>query len=444
MNAVIFGTGWVAVEIYNMLIKKYGEDYVEFFVDSMLKKESLFDKPVYSLEELKLKDYNQYTYYFGSLSSQASMKEELLKIGINENCFSTKFDYSEDNFEKSVTKLDDILIYPTPDDEQRILLQSKFSEYLGTYIDDIHFHYEPERNICEYDCILVWDGKYIADDILFDSDRVFCIDENFYITISGRIFTHMYNKLYEKHNGNICEERSKKLFEKLKNYNAKSAYIFASGPSLEEGIEKYLKDGDKHSFRGVCNGYVQSSKDIDDKIKPNLYLLVDSKFVGELLNTITAKVCNYVLNNECYLVVPKAWVPLLSDKYGVTEKIIGLGMKAKEMQFPSVEDLNIYNKATNVVTTIGIPIMSSLADNIYFTGCDGTANKKEIRWEHSKSVDILNVIKPYTKVAKKTGEYLDKHELFFSQILEYGESLGKTYESLTPSYIPCLAMRYKE
>lgn len=91
--------------------------------------------------------------------------------------------------------------------------------------------------------------------------------------------------------------------------------------------------------------------------------------------------------------------------------------------------------------------MSALTDNVYICGCDGTADKTNPVWSHAEEVDMLSMLKRYNETTTPiqiTIDQVDKHELFFSQILEYGESMGKTYESITPSYIPCLAKRYKE
>ncbi len=450
MKAVIFGTGLVAMSIYKKLVADYGEDHIAFFIDSMLKKESLMDLPVYSLEELKEMDYNNYMYYFGTMSSQASMKEELRKIGVREDRFAATYDFSEDNFEKTVTEINTILMYPEADEEDKARVDSDLRYYLGDCYDDVEIDWKPTKEISEYDLVLIWHGdyNYIRKKRPVGAKHLFCIAEKgFYITIKGRILTRLYNKLYIKKHGDYYKKQSVKILNELKEKGYDCGYIFASGPSLKKGIEIYKEKGNEQSFRGVCNGFVMSEESIKQAVNPNLYFLVDTKFIGDVLRTITPKICEYIKNNDCYLVVPEHWVALLSNKFGIDGKVIGIGMYADGISFPTEENMNVYNKAANVITTIGIPIMSALTDNVYICGCDGTADKTNPVWSHAEEVDMLSMLKRYNETTTPiqiTIDQVDKHELFFSQILEYGESMGKTYESITPSYIPCLAKRYKE
>ena len=154
MKAVIFGSGGVALRLYMELTEKYGEDYIEFFIDSMLEKESFCDKPVYSLQDLAKMDYNQYKYYFGTMSNQLGMKKELLKIGVDPKNFCEEMDYSEDKFTQTVKDFNSILIYPAPTDEIYEILEQDFRYYFSEYYDKIRIDYDMTRPITEYDLVL--------------------------------------------------------------------------------------------------------------------------------------------------------------------------------------------------------------------------------------------------------------------------------------------------
>ena len=103
MKIAIFGATNYAINIYDMLLEMYGEDRVEFFIDSMLRKDILLGKPVYSPAQLRERnDLNEYIYYFGSVASRESMKAELRKLGVSESNFAAMPDYSEESFKKSM------------------------------------------------------------------------------------------------------------------------------------------------------------------------------------------------------------------------------------------------------------------------------------------------------------------------------------------------------
>lgn len=440
MQAAIFGTGIVALRIYKELIEKHGEEKVAFFIDSMLKKDSFCGKPVYGLEELKELDVNQYMYYFGSISSQNSMKAELLKIGVNPENMYKKRDYSEDGFCEKVLDVKSVLIYPVPQIEKKIELEEKIRRYLGNYYNDIIIDYEKNKEIADYDLIIVWNKNNLEDIELDDNDKVFCIDNEFYRTIEQRIMIRLCNILAKKKRGNYYVEQSKKIFESLKHMSIESAYIFASGPSLSEGVEIFKKKSKAKYLTGVCNGFILGDEELINEVKPNLYFLVDMIWVGKRCEPFMTKICEYIKNNDCYLVVPEYWVPMLIEKYGIDGKVIGLDLTAKEITIPK-DKLIVYNKATNVITTMAVPICSALADEIYFTGCDGAKRDEENKgnWGHSVNVDLNFQALPDDKA---DYDYLEKHELYFEEIVSYGENIGKKYHTLTKSYIPCLQDRY--
>ncbi len=443
MKAVIFGSGGVALRLYMQLTEKYGEDYIEFFIDSMLEKESFCDKPVYSLQDLAKMDYNQYKYYFGTMSNQLGMKKELLKIGVDPKNFCEEMDYSEDKFTQTVKDFNSILIYPAPTDEIYEILEQDFRYYFSEYYDKIRIDYDMTRPITEYDLVLVWNKRHLNDGILLEHNKVFCIDETFYITIRGRLMAKMYWILYTNDKGFSYRDKSKKIFKSIGNNAYENGYIFASGPSLKDGLEKFLTMDRDNSLRAVCNSFI-SSKEYMNMIKPNAYFIMDSKFIGGFLRNITANICEYIKENDGYLFVPEHWVPLLVNKFGIEDKIIGLEMDADDIHFPTNDNLKVYAKAANVITTTAIPVISRFVKQIYITGCDGQDENDMPVWTHTEDLFDLDTVKlEGARHIIDLIDYIQRHNINYERVIKYGESLGVKYESLTPSYIPCLMERYK-
>lgn len=447
MYAAVYGTGSVALNIYTELIEEFGEDYVAFFIESMLDKDEFCGKPVYTLEYLANNiDINEYQYYLGSISSQHSMMRELLQIGVLESNINKRLDYSEDNFERSIKFIKNLLFYPKVTYREKLKLECILNLYLGELKKKLNIDFEMKKEASQYDLILVWKKEFLRDKQLEKNCKVFCIDDSFYPTIMSRIFVRLTNTLFPKDRKKLYRVKTINNIKKLISMNIEQSYIFGGGPTLEQGIESYLKNKSINSITMVCNGFINSGDSIMEKVSPQIYLLFDILYLqGDLKETLD-KASKYICEHDCLLVVPDFWIPVLLNRYlGLEEKMIGLNIGSDSIHFPDTTDLSVYNKAGNVITALGIPLASTVSNEIYFIGCDGkknekSENKKSVGWEYSKlayeniNLDISN---------RDVYDYEEKHYAYFQQLIAYGEMNNKYYESITPSYIPCLKERYK-
>lgn len=443
MNAVIFGTGSVALRLYQELSVENGENYISFFIDSMVKKREFCGKPVYSLNNLPDINLNDYQYYLGSISSQKSMKAELLKLGISEKNINRNRDYSEDAFQAEVVNVKTLLIYPKVHAEKKEEIKMLLTQYLGILKEKIEIDYEGRLDGRKYDLVLVWDKEHLHDSEIIENNNIFCIDDRFYPTIEGRILSRLAYIISNQEKKEEYYKNSKKILRGLKAQDAQGVYIFASGPSLENGIQIYEHRKEKNTITMVCNGFIKSGKEILKKVNPKVYLLLDILYLGSSYRELMDQIADYVKNNECYLVVPNFWIPVLMCRYQIEEKIMGLALNASEIKFPDEENMSVYNKAANVITTFGIPLASVLAKKVYFTGCDGFENRNEKLkgWEYSKlaseDVDI-------DLSQRDMWDYEEKHYAYFEEIIGFGEKEGINYQTITKSHIPCLKERYQD
>lgn len=443
MKAAIFGTGSVAKRLYQELSTEKGTDYISFFIDSMVRKREFCGKPVYSLENLTTIKLNEYCYYLGSISSQKSMKEELLKLGVLEKNITENYDYSEDAFQTKVLNVKTMLVYPEASDENKEKIEMSFHEYLGEMIDYIKIDYKCNGDIQKYDLILVWNKNRMHDDFILQNNKIFCIDDEFYPTIRARILNRLAYITFGDKKRKEFENKSRAILRKLKNQRAQAVYIFASGPSLERGIQIYQNRYETNTINIVCNGFIKAGKDIIKKVNPKVYLLLDILYLDGSYKELMDEIAKYVKKSECYLIVPNFWIPILVYRYQIDDKIMGIGIDADEIQFLDETKINVYNKAANVITTFGVPIASTLARKVCFIGCDGfTVNRKDEKekgWQYSKLVseDIQIDLSQ-----KDMIDYEEKHYTYFDEIINYGEKKGINYHTITESYIPCLKERY--
>ena len=104
-------------------------------------------------------------------------------------------------------------------------------------------------------------------------------------------------------------------------------------------------------------------------------------------------------------------------------------------------------RSTSVLTSHVVPIVSSVCDEIYFIGADGRKPDDKYFWSYDKSSQFGELMQTLFETHPsffRDADYVDYYKThcdYFEDLLCYGESLGKQYYTLTPSYIPALARR---
>ena len=283
----------------------------------------------------------------------------------------------------------------------------------------------------EYDVVLVWNKKNLQDDILQKMNNVFCIDESFFQLIDVKILLWLNYKYQTIDDAQRFDLVSRENFLRLKQKKYKKSYVFGTGPSMKEGMDIYLKYEQKKDglCKIVCNTAINNI-DYLNRICPDIYVISDSIFLSNEYEEVIKKIINYVNKHEMVLCIPCFWLPICLQKYSLdSAKVVGFHEMKDEMSIPIQEDLELYSKAHNVITKYAIPIASTLTEEVYISGCDGASilDNGDLVYNHADDVLAIN----------KKNEVLN-HYSFFRQVIEYGESKGKKYYSITKSYIPIL------
>lgn len=440
MKIAIYGTGHVAQRIYNELIEDGLGDCIEFFIDSLVKKDEFLGKKVVSLSYLETLDVNSYQYYLGSLGSQNSMKMELLSRGVNIDNIIINHDYSEDNFENSVNNISSVLLYPPASEKEQKRIIEMIKYYMGKAYYYIKFEFAKEDSDItqNVDLVLVWDKNALRNTRKRTDGKVFCIDKTFYDYIDIRILGRLANKIYKEKGIDKYNKDSVDIFSLLKEKYTR-AYVFGNGPSLAEGIEKCIEDNNK-SLKIVCNGIISNGEKELEVLNPQIYAFVDSAYLEKnYCKFVLDAAVEYVLKHDTYFLVPQFWIAIMLHWYPDLEgKIIGLELAAPGIQFPSESSMKVYRKAGNVITNMAIPFASALVEEIRISGCDGAKKiiSDEILWEHSNIAEENIIVNTNMNI-----DYLAQHNQYFGELLNYGEQQGKRYYSITESYIPCLKER---
>ena len=354
--------------------------------------------------------------------------------------------------------------------------------YIGL-TDNIDLINGREADLGKADVIMLWDSRYLLNPtVLKYSSKVNIVDPGYYFSVEGDTHRRMYLNILPE------DQRERLLGLSRRNYQAlqddlgacDKGYVFGTGPSLDRAMEFDYGDG----FRVVCNSIVKN-KPLLDHIKPHLLIFGDPIFhyspcrYAEEFRKMVLEVVNkyqcYVLTQEYSLPLYLAHYPELENKLigmpgpGVWEMSFSDMVKMvlrkplqipwfdripghdEEYNFPTAE--KFYVRLTgSILPSYMVSVASSFCKEISIIGADGyDPNERKPDgtsvWSYSSSSQLNDMMR--TAIMTHPSYFRDQPYTFnyqiycknFERLINYGESLGKTYYSLTPSYIPVLSER---
>lgn len=464
---VIYGTKDVALVFYNEVVKKFGEDSISFFIDGKKESDYFKGKPVYKCDEITDKKVNDYKYIIGSVTKIPLFINNLKKAGVKEeNIMDTINYFSADYIEANIKRIDNIYLYPQIESKENleeiikgldnyIIVPRGSNQRVKIYTTintemPLPYGYElSNENVQlskkeENDFVLVWDSKSLIDKDLENVTKFFCYDDKVVVHLNSKILSAVMTKFVQTNSEVYYKELSKQHFRDLLQYckDFETAIVCGTGPSIQNMGEKYKNLVDKSSVV-VCNGFYNMEKELKNVI-PKAYIIQDNDLLTCELRFQMDQIADYVIRNNVYLCVDFRWVKLCCIRYPLLEeKIIGFERRDYNV-FPSENEL-VYTNSDNVITSMGLPIASSLADRVFILGCDGG------NWSHAYSDDskeseeaLINYKKSFLHpdYSSSISEYVDKLNSMYQNILEYGESRGKKYSLLAHSAIGELEKRF--
>ncbi len=464
-EVAIFGTKELGIKYYEEIEEKYGSEKICFFIDSNNTEKSFCGKKVVKPVELaEDKNKNGRYYIIASASKILIMESVLLSYGISKECIIEPVKRCSVEFLRNSSKLiKKIAFYPVVKTEEQLrnlinkvlfywtdinstnIQVTIFSSYTYNYNRDCIFRImdtQDCKNLDMYDAVLVWDKSVLySKELAGIQDGVYCIDENIVEFQDTKMFAAINNKIIDEKQMDKYIQTSKSGWETIvQSTNKKeTAYVFGTGPSMGEWVKKHSRGFFDNSFTIVCNAF-HNNPDVMEIINPDLYVIYDPDFFAPKLSKSLDHIIHIIKNNKCILVIPLMYLRFVFHKYKLSRnKIIGLEYFSDEIIFPDKDKLEIC-RSENVVTTFSVPIASSLCNIINIVGCDG--RDENFEWKHSEYIlgDESRNCEIYEKNVnseKKKRAYFE-HCDYWEKIISFGESLGKKYYNLTPSYIPVL------
>jgi hypothetical protein len=246
------------------------------------------------------------------------------------------------------------------------------------------------------------------------------------------------------------EDQSSSNFKRLEERfaNTEKAFVFATGPSLDDAYEYEFPDD---SLKIICNSIVKDDE-LLEHIDPDVLTFADPVFhfgPNRYAHTFREDAVKTLREYDCSAVVPARDRSLLTGHHpDLKPQTIGLNtIEEPTPVFPTSDRLEVVGTG-NIMTLFMLPVASALADSVYILGADGREENESYFWEHNDSAqyddELMNSVAdahPSFFRDRIYEDYYDKHVGVLTDMIEFGERRGKEYNTLTHSYVPCLSNR---
>ncbi|WP_135609990.1 hypothetical protein [Methanococcoides sp. AM1] len=308
-----------------------------------------------------------------------------------------------------------------------------------------------ETKMSEADLILITKSSSLLDlSILLNLNKTIVADKQYFSLEESNVWKSGFYKAFTQSELLEFESLSKRNYINLlqKNKHNTKAYCFATGPSFDRYGDF---DFEEKSFKVICNSTVKNEKFLKHIKKPDLLVFADPVFhfsPCEYSACFRDDVLAVVEKYKCFVMVPHVTVPLLLAHYPeLTDYLIGMPVGSK-FNFPTPENY-VLKGSSNILTLFMLPVASAIANEIFIIGADGRNPDEKYFWKHSSSAQYSDLMQtafethPSFFRDRDYKDYYEEHCLFLEKLVEYGESLGKKYISLTLSFIPALGKRQK-
>ncbi len=305
------------------------------------------------------------------------------------------------------------------------------------------------------DIVLVWQKPGHGSDEAFSSVeelRQICGPEKFHLVDEERVNTaaSMMMKgalsLMADEEEMIADSK-RKLAKFRERITLPVGYVFGTGPSLEEAWRYDYSDG--HTI--VCNSIVKNAPLVDhlnpialmagDPIfhaGPSTYAMMFRQY---LLETMTGR--------DFHVFVP--WrdysIYLTYFPEELHERFIGIPMMTGDDYNLNIEEKFAILGLPNVLTLLLLPVASTYFDHVGISGCDGRPlSQDSYFWGHHKAsqfgdqMDAIQLAHPGFFTISYNDYYL-RHCSELERFCNQMESVGKTVNAVTGSFIPALRKR---
>lgn len=225
-----------------------------------------------------------------------------------------------------------------------------------------------------------------------------------------------------------------------------SALILGTGPSAGD----LVGDHTRWTYRIVCNSAIRN-EELMERLRPTHIAFGDpvfhfgpSAYAGQFRKDLQLVAERY----DSILVVPGYCAEVLAANMPWARgRMLPLELRGKHWHVPTMDELWV-RRTGNVMTQQMLPLAVSIATSIDIGGADGRKSEEKYFWTHSKANQyddaLMNTVFETHPAFFRDADYADyyaEHCAAVEELVAYGEARGRTFRTVTSSYIPGLAAR---
>jgi hypothetical protein len=226
-----------------------------------------------------------------------------------------------------------------------------------------------------------------------------------------------------------------------------SAFILATGPSaLTVDLANVTAD-----VRITCNSAVRDLDRIKE-FRPDVIAFTDPVFhfgPSRYAAGFRRDVVRAVEAVDALVVCGHAFAgPLLDLQPQLRERLVVIPHQhGGPWRWPTARNPTV-REAGNIMTTLMLPIAFMLADDVSIAGADGRQPTENYFWKHNPQLqysgELMQTVFDAHPSFFRDSVYADYYESFCAdveELIQCGESHGKTVRAVAPSWIPALRKR---
>lgn len=348
--------------------------------------------------------------------------------------------------------LDRTGVLPTPHTRASLRKRVQSLEHQRTYDDAGQVDLVPTEQttsaIERTDQLLVWDWRALFyPSVLRRLHKTILVDPYAYST---REVMEWYQEFCGTVQRSTSRQKNRDRFHHLQEQFAdhEEAYVFATGPSLDTVFDHSISEG---ALRVICNSIVRNDK-LLEYLDPDILTFADpvfhfgpSEYAAQFRDDAVETIREY----DCWCVVNTPGDELLRAQFpDIADRVIGIPDHSDLDRFhiPSASELFVRSTG-NIMTLLMLPVAAAFADQISILGADGREENESYFWEHSSAAQYEGLMNSAVETHpsffrdRLYEDYYDQHIERLRELIETQEAEGKSYYSVTPSYIPVLSER---
>lgn len=240
---------------------------------------------------------------------------------------------------------------------------------------------------------------------------------------------------------------------RVKELNLDKCYIFGTGLSLAQAIERDWSDG----YRVVCNTIVRDAE-LWNHINPHFIVAADAIYhfgFTEFARAFRADLAKRLAETETYFVYPDEFHEIVSRELGKFHERLIPVPQGTHVRFivDLVNEFELPN-FQNILTILLLPLACTLSKNVFMWGFDGRAPDDKLFWSNSSKHNYPELMEtllkahpaffkhfvpssnPTAYVKRVHGDGLDAQ-------LTSAEQRGWRFVMMHKSWTPTLQKRFK-